>query len=595
MTVDSINFFMPVQYGGEKTWMQHIEEGVEDYFYLDGKKAYVIPGSVSDDNREVKVEERDQGTFKQVVLGAIKVISYITVVIPLIMLIAKAAFRAAHEFHTATVKDVENPDSEDKKTSKLGQSSLGTQPAKSGTTNNRANASNAVAAIPAGDFSLGESKLSFVASGANLEGSELTFPPFEAGFSESAEKELSAGSSARTADAVAVLMDKFTKSWNQDNKEFDFASSSFDLSRFTDLLSDHTERFKKENINNEEHFGYIEKFDLDPSQNPQIYMRADLHGDLKSLIENLRSLQQQGLLDENFKCRPGVHLVFLGNYCDCGKHGTQILEMLMRLREENPQQVHLIRGNHEYIRTNEEFGSDDQHLMQVISDKKAGDALERFYETMSLTTYFSVNGEGQRDYVQCTHGLFELTMDPAPLLDQQDSGRYLPVPKARKLSERICKIANSNSELARAAKRVNEMVENSTWLDSLFTAYNWAAVSESRSSYGPLGYSHYALSAQDIRHYLDLSSEQHRVMMLFRGHEHAFQHLMHEGQVLATTLPIGMDCPEYKKRFNQPDRAYIIIPQAQVAKWEKRAILREMGHEVSDEITNQYLLTSACI
>ena len=46
---------------------------------------------------------RDQDKFKQVVLGAVKIVSYITVIIPLIMLVAKAVFRATHEFHAVSM------------------------------------------------------------------------------------------------------------------------------------------------------------------------------------------------------------------------------------------------------------------------------------------------------------------------------------------------------------------------------------------------------------------------------------------------------------------------------------------------------------
>jgi hypothetical protein len=218
--------------------------------------------------------------------------------------------------------------------------------------------------------------------------------------------------SAKVPDTtVANLMEQFTKAWDSATARFNF-SSFFDLDRFTALLTDHAERFERKGIDAQQHYGYIEKFDIDPAENPQIYMRADLHGDLKSLIENLRSLQEQNLVDSQFKCQPGVHLVFLGDYCDRDCYGTQILEMLMRLREENPQQVHLIRGNHEYAEINYMYGNSDDRLKIILIDPKAKEALERFYKTMSLTTYLSVAGSKQREYIQCTHGLFEPTMDP---------------------------------------------------------------------------------------------------------------------------------------------------------------------------------------
>lgn len=95
----SINFFTPVRFGEQKTFKQHFQERVDDYFYLGGKSVFVISGEVSGDSQGVFIKDQDQSRMKQVILGAIKVISYMTVIIPLIMLIAKASFRLTHKFH----------------------------------------------------------------------------------------------------------------------------------------------------------------------------------------------------------------------------------------------------------------------------------------------------------------------------------------------------------------------------------------------------------------------------------------------------------------------------------------------------------------
>lgn len=506
--MSNISFFTPIQFEGPKTFKQHIQEGVENYFYLGGKSAYVIPGKIIGNCQRVAIRDIDQNKIKQVIIGVIKIISYMTVIIPLVMLAAKAAFRSSYTFHAG----------------------LRTSPALAQTTN---------------------------------------------------------------GSTVSDLMDRFTNAWNDITKSFNFAPDSFDLESFYNLLVCHEAQFKKEGVTNELHFGYIEKIDLNHSETPQIFMRADLHGDLKSLLENIRSLKEQGLLDQNFKCKTGVHLVFLGDYCDRGAYGTQILEMLMRLREENPGQVHLIRGNHEYCVINQNSAGLDNNLRQITNDIKAWNALDRFYETMSLTTYFSVDQE-QREYVQCTHGLFEPTMDPAPLLDNVSSN-YLPVSKTRELSDRIRKIADGNKELTEAAKRIKSLVEESRFIGDNITAYNWADVTMHQTTTGRLGRREYALSARDIRHYLDLSSEHHRVMMIFRGHEHEFQHLMYEEKVLVTTLPVGMDSHRCYQSFTQPDRAYIIKLSHKVENWKKRAILREKGQAVTHEITGEFPLTSSAI
>src|SRR5262249_30166070 len=125
---------------------------------------------------------------------------------------------------------------------------------------------------------------------------------------------------------------------------------------FKKHLKAHNEKFKS-TYNQEKEFGFIEKRDL--AKESKIFVRADLHGDLKSLFENIQTLQKQGLLDEHYRCKPNVQLVLLGDYEDRGTNTMQVLELLTTLRMENPTQVTLIRGNHESLDINVGYAGND--------------------------------------------------------------------------------------------------------------------------------------------------------------------------------------------------------------------------------------------
>ena len=75
-------------------------ETVDSYFYLGGKKAYVIPGHTQQDG-EGTILTKDSPAF---LITALKVISYLTVAIPVILLIAKAVLRSIHSFHIIDAK-----------------------------------------------------------------------------------------------------------------------------------------------------------------------------------------------------------------------------------------------------------------------------------------------------------------------------------------------------------------------------------------------------------------------------------------------------------------------------------------------------------
>ncbi|KAG6558607.1 MULTISPECIES: hypothetical protein [Candidatus Rhabdochlamydia] len=100
MTAIRPDFFTPVRFEEPKTIKQYIQEGVDNYFYLSGRSVVVIPREILNGSQAVRIiKDQDQGKVKQVILGAIKVISYMIVIIPLLMLVAKASFRLTHKFH----------------------------------------------------------------------------------------------------------------------------------------------------------------------------------------------------------------------------------------------------------------------------------------------------------------------------------------------------------------------------------------------------------------------------------------------------------------------------------------------------------------
>lgn len=104
----------------------------------------------------------------------------------------------------------------------------------------------------------------------------------------------------------------------------------------------------------------------------------------------------------------------------------------------------------------------------------------------------------------------------------------------------------------------------------------------------------YRLTSSDIRHYFNLSSDHHRVEILFRGHQHLYQHLFDESnRVIMTTLPVGSDsCESYQRNFHgQPDRAYILKLAPTVAGWTKQAILRA-SRTATQEVTSPVSLIS---
>jgi hypothetical protein len=398
---------------------------------------------------------------------------------------------------------------------------------------------------------------------------------------------------------VKELISTFDPLWDHQRKEFN--EIPFDLEEASALLNTHNKVFKYFLVDEKKNYGVLVKKDIDPGT--QVYVRADLHGDLKSLLENLKELQREGLLDEHYRCRDNVQLVFLGDYMDRGKHGIEIVQILAALRLENLDQVHLIRGNHEDVMVNQMFGRLDDHLNAFLEDDEKSKILSTFYSTMLLTLYLGQNTGEKNEYIQFTHGLFEVRHDYAPVIDSTDSFALMPMPRALILSKRIGQIAfdsevdyqaminkeEDKSERRRlkqfhAAQRIYDLAKQdkkARGKGDIFTAFNWADVAQ-KTRLKSLETREWGLSPEDIKHCLRLSSAKHKVKMVFRGHQHSFaHHLDKKDRVLVSTLPVGMDSAGYMKNFDQLDRAYILDTAPKVKNWTKRAITRASGESES--------------
>lgn len=89
-----INFFTAVDYGtSPKTTFQFLLEKVDGYFYLGGRKARVI-SQKGNSHGIVWVNESPS-----ILITRVKKASYFTVIIPVIMLIAKIILRSMQKFH----------------------------------------------------------------------------------------------------------------------------------------------------------------------------------------------------------------------------------------------------------------------------------------------------------------------------------------------------------------------------------------------------------------------------------------------------------------------------------------------------------------
>jgi serine/threonine-protein phosphatase PP1 catalytic subunit len=96
--------------------------------------------------------------------------------------------------------------------------------------------------------------------------------------------------------------------------------------------------------------------------NPEsIMLIGDIHGNLDALEYVMQMREKLGY----------KKILFLGDYVDRGMQGTEVLTKLFQLKLEEPENVFLLRGNHETIDMNffygffEEIGFDKDFLLEI--------------------------------------------------------------------------------------------------------------------------------------------------------------------------------------------------------------------------------------
>ena len=103
-------------------------------------------------------------------------------------------------------------------------------------------------------------------------------------------------------------------------------------------------------------------------QNSIILPFGDIHGDFEMFKYMLFQSQKELYLDDKLQiCNPNIKLVFMGDYIDNGYHQVAVLSLVLLLKIINPNNVYLIKGNHEIPETYYRYGFIDE-LREIYSE-----------------------------------------------------------------------------------------------------------------------------------------------------------------------------------------------------------------------------------
>lgn len=376
------------------------------------------------------------------------------------------------------------------------------------------------------------------------------------------------------------------------------------------------------------YIGKIEKIDLE--KDSKLIIKADLHGDFFSLIELLKNLQKQKILDQNLKVtkeyKDKIVIAFLGDYLDRGEYSFEIIDLLIKLKINNPNEFVLLKGNHEnrevssvYIHNNE------RHFYQ---NKTLCEKLDRFFTTLPLSVLVGTKDtDNKYQYTLLTHGALDPDIDLNELLESRSSRSVMYIkndkkaclskriqnllpkdlknkelseiePETRALEKYIKTLTNESLQEAKRllktssldkkkAKQILGILKVQDFLKTYskyiedsrkdnITSFSWGDISKNYSGINFARGAGICLTPELIKEYFRaVSLENRKIKALRAGHAHQYKEFSINGKKgFIEILPVAGELKDYDPLRSPIDMSEMITIAPKVKEWKKQILSR---------------------
>lgn len=163
-------------------------------------------------------------------------------------------------------------------------------------------------------------------------------------------------------------------------------------------------------------FFFMQKCVVPPGS--EVFIHGDIHASI-SFRSVIKELQQMGYLDKANSSKiikDNFYMIFLGDYVDRGDDNIGTLEVLFRLKTENPERVFLLRGNHEDTKIASSYGFLDEWRRYGRSKSDMNTIFNLFRFMPSALFLGCSDFDGNTNYILCCHAVPDPGVDPKPLL-----------------------------------------------------------------------------------------------------------------------------------------------------------------------------------
>ncbi len=135
---------------------------------------------------------------------------------------------------------------------------------------------------------------------------------------------------------------------------------------------------------------------------------GNLQAAFHSLVRDIEELIKMGVLDEALKMKNKEdYLFFIGNAIDRAPFSIETMSFLMRLIEENPEQIFYLQGNHEDNNYWKDYTLKQELMMKIGGGGKDAIPLEAevnaFFTTLPIAFFAELYPEGSKKFLRISH------------------------------------------------------------------------------------------------------------------------------------------------------------------------------------------------
>ena len=157
-------------------------------------------------------------------------------------------------------------------------------------------------------------------------------------------------------------------------------------------------------------FEYV--YRIVPSEKSRFIVWGDMSGAYHSFVRALQKLIKLGILDEDLKLKSkDDYFAFMGDVASRSPFIMELLTLIMKLEEKNPDRIVYMTGNNERRGAWYPYGLREEILFKAphLTSEAAPlyKVAERYFETLPLGIYISIPPHQNRDFVRLSHFAME--------------------------------------------------------------------------------------------------------------------------------------------------------------------------------------------